>query len=80
MRLRHLVLGFVMKNPGLTADEIAERLGIDRLAIRPRCSELRKRNLIEPTGERKPNASGASAHCWRATVIGELAKATERLF
>jgi predicted ArsR family transcriptional regulator len=46
---------------GMTADEIADALGYSVLAIRPRVSELRNMGLIEPTGERRRNASGMSA-------------------
>lgn len=53
-------LGFVG-----TADELAFRLDEDILAIRPRVSELHKQGLIERSGVRHRNSSGASAHCWR---------------
>lgn len=49
-----------------TADEAAERLHESPLAIRPRCSELHAKGLIEPTGERRASlAGGRSAHEWR---------------
>lgn len=48
-----------------TADEIAIRLRMDRLSIRPRLTELQTRKLIEPTGDRRKNASGKSAMVWR---------------
>lgn len=50
----------------MTADECAAVLGESVLAIRPRCSELRSEGLIEPTGERRANASGMRAAVWRA--------------
>jgi predicted ArsR family transcriptional regulator len=49
-----------------TADQIAASLGESILTTRPRLSELLSRGLIEPTEERRKNASGMSAHCWRA--------------
>ena len=48
----------------LTADEIAARLGVDRLSIRPRCSELSATGHILDTGERRLNASGKFAVVW----------------
>jgi predicted ArsR family transcriptional regulator len=59
-----------------TADEVAEELHESVLAIRPRLSELRAQGRIEPTGERRKNASGHSAAVWQAVRIrrqGELA-------
>lgn len=51
---------------GLTADEVAAAIGRDRLAVRPRLTELAASGRIEPTGERRKNASGRSADVWRA--------------
>jgi predicted ArsR family transcriptional regulator len=66
--VRHLVMGCVINHPaGMTADEIAVYLGIDKLTVRPRLSELRAEGRIEPTGMRRKNASGHSAMTWRAT-------------
>lgn len=52
---------------GLTADEVAAKLGETVLSIRPRISELANRNppLIVKTGQRRINASGLWAKCWR---------------
>lgn len=50
---------------GLTADEVAGRIGKTVLAIRPRVSELNAEDLIEPTGERRANASRMKATVWR---------------
>lgn len=63
--LRELVLEQLLKGEELTADELAETLSIDRLAIRPRCSELRLYGLIEDSGERRLNISGKRAIVWR---------------
>lgn len=46
---------------GLTADEVAAVLGRDRLAIRPRLSELKRLGLVRDSGIRRPNRSGRSA-------------------
>lgn len=50
---------------GLTADEIAYRLGESPLSIRPRVAELHKQGLIEPTGERRKSSGGRPSHVWR---------------
>ena len=62
--LRDKVFAAICAGP-VTADEVAERLGETVLAIRPRLSELRKAGWIEPSGERRKNASGVSAHVWK---------------
>lgn len=61
--IRDRVLAEIARRPG-TADEIAERLGIDRLSVRLRTSELEALNLIRDTGARRPNASGKQAIVW----------------
>jgi hypothetical protein len=66
--LRAAVLAEYHKAPaGLTADEVAARLGMDILAIRPRCSELVTMCELERTGLRRPNASGKQATVWRGS-------------
>jgi predicted ArsR family transcriptional regulator len=66
--VRQRVLAFLTNRypASFTADEIAASLGESILTTRPRISELLSRGLIEPTEERRKNASGMSAHCWRA--------------
>lgn len=56
-----------------TADEIAARLDVSFLTVRPRCSELHKRGEIEPAGTRGLNESGMSANLWRARVVVPVA-------
>ena len=51
---------------GLTADELAARLGMDRWSIQPRTSELKRKGLIRDSGRRRPNATGKSAIVWVA--------------
>lgn len=60
------VLNELRKAAG-TADEIAKRMKRSPLYIRPRLSELAHPdiNLIEKTGERRPNESGLPASVWR---------------
>ncbi|KWV45895.1 hypothetical protein AS156_23060 [Bradyrhizobium macuxiense] len=68
--LRDRVYAFLKENypAAFTADEVADRLGASILSVRPRVTELRRGNMIEPTAERRTNASGMSAQCWRAKV------------
>jgi predicted ArsR family transcriptional regulator len=70
MALRDRVLDFLKANypAAFTADEMADRLGVSILSARPRMSELRRSELIEPTAERRKNQSRRWAHCWRAVV------------
>src|SRR5262245_20532377 len=65
--LRVLVVRCLDRHGSQTADEVATRLGIDKLAIRPRCSELRRLGQIVDTGERRINTSGKAAIVWRLT-------------
>ena len=51
---------------GLTADELAKRLDLDRWSIQPRTSELKRKGLIRDSGLRRPNASGKRAIVWIA--------------
>lgn len=53
---------------GLTAEELAKRLGEDRWTIQPRTSELRIKDLIRDSGMRRRNASGKAAIVWVATL------------
>jgi hypothetical protein len=71
--LRHLVMAEITAagRSGLSADQVAARLGESVLSIRPRLSELSKPvpprlPLIVPTGERRTNDSGMKAKVWRA--------------
>lgn len=68
--LRNRVFAFLKaKYPAaFTADEVADQLGESFLSVRPRLSELRHSELIEPTAERRVNKSGMMAHCWRAVL------------
>ena len=51
---------------GLTADELAAVLEMDRWSIQPRTSELRRKGLIRDSGQRRPNNSGKLAIVWTA--------------
>lgn len=64
--LRALVLQQISASAGLTADEVADRLGESVLAIRPRVTELSKLSRISDSGARRPNRSGRNAIVWQA--------------
>lgn len=64
--LRDKVESLFLTGATLTADECAEALHENVLAIRPRLSELVKMGLLVNTGERRKNASGMSASVWMA--------------
>ena len=51
---------------GLTADELAARLDMDRWSIQPRTSELKRKGLIRDSGQRRPNCTGKLAIVWIA--------------
>ncbi len=52
---------------GLTADELATRLNMDRYSIQPRTSELRRKGVIRDSGKRRPNSTGKRAIVWTAS-------------
>lgn len=54
---------------GLTTNEVAEQLRIDRGSIQPRTSELRAKRRIRDSGQRRQNANGKKAIVWVA--VGE---------
>ena len=56
----------VLKSAALTPDEVAARLGWDRLYVRPRCTELFNMGEVVRTGERRANRSRCSAFVVRA--------------
>jgi DNA-directed RNA polymerase specialized sigma24 family protein len=62
VHLAYIMAGF----EGMTPDECAKLLKVSVLAVRPRCTELKKAGILEPTGERKKNRSGLSASVLRA--------------
>ena len=66
--LRGKVLEELSRAPG-TADELALRLHIDKLSIRPRCSELAALGKVEDSGVRRLNASGKKAVVWRLRAM-----------
>lgn len=51
---------------GLTADELAARLAMDRYSIQPRTTELRRKGHVRDSGRRRPNTTGKMAIVWVA--------------
>lgn len=65
-RLQRMCLSALRLAGPMTADECADWLGIDKLSIRPRFSELSKLGYVTDTEERHLNDSGKRAIVWRA--------------
>jgi response regulator of citrate/malate metabolism len=49
----------------MTADEVADSVGVTEFSCRPRITELMAKNLIEDSGLRRMNKSGRMATVWR---------------
>jgi len=49
---------------GLTADQVAAKMGRSEFSVRPRLSELRATGEIMPANIVRPNASGVNAMVW----------------
>lgn len=49
---------------GMTAEELAARLELDRYTVQPRTSELKVKGLICDSGARRKNGSGKRAVVW----------------
>ena len=65
-RLQRLVQGAICDAgpTGLTADELAAQLNLDRWSVQPRTSELKRKGLIRDSGQRRPNCTGKLAIVW----------------
>jgi len=70
--LRGKCLELVKLRGDMTADEAADMLVVDKLAIRPRFSEMRRKGWIFDSGLRRPNSSGKSATVWTIDKQGRL--------
>lgn len=70
-RMQALVLGAVISaGPhGVTTNEAATELRMDRGTVQPRTSELRRFGLIQDSGQRRLNANGKKAIVWIASQI-----------
>lgn len=67
-RLQRLVLATIREAGwlGLTADELASRLDMDRYTVQPRTTELKLKRLIRDSGQRRANSTGKKAIVWVA--------------
>lgn len=63
-QLRARALAVIERSRGLTADEVAGKLGLSILSIRPRVTELSRLGKVRDSGSRRPNASGRNAIVW----------------
>jgi predicted ArsR family transcriptional regulator len=71
-QLRARALAVVERSNGLTADEVAGRLGLSILSIRPRLTELSRLGKVRDSGARRRNASGRMAIVWAAVFPARL--------
>lgn len=62
--LRARVYDAIREKPD-TPEGVAKRLRVDVMSVRPRCSELAERELIEDSGARGPSRGGKRAIVWR---------------
>lgn len=69
-RLQRLAAGAIRSagTRGLTADELAAVLLMDRWSIQPRTSELKLKGVIVDSGQRRDNATGKRAIVWIASA------------
>lgn len=56
---------------GLTTDEMAAALRLDRWSCQPRTSELRRLLKIRDSGNRRPNITGRAAIVWVSANVAE---------
>jgi len=63
-RTRRAIIDLLGRGPALTADMLAERLALSILYVRPRVSELVKKERIIASGDHGLNASGKMARKW----------------
>lgn len=71
-QLRARALAVLERSNGLTADEVAGRLGLSILSIRPRVTELSRLGKVRDSGQRRQNASGKSAIVWAPVFPARL--------
>lgn len=69
--LRARVYDAIKERPR-TPEEIAERLGVPVMNVRPRCSELSERSLIVDSGQRGAATGGRQAIVWKVKPNAEV--------
>lgn len=74
-RLQKLVLDAIegAGERGLTTDEAASAVNLDRWSVQPRTSELRRLLKIRDSGNRRPNCTGRAAIVWVSSSVTEAA-------
>lgn len=70
--LRSRALAVLERSNGLTADEVAGKLGMSILSIRPRITELARAGKVRDSGDRRTNASGRKAIVWSPVYPASL--------
>ncbi|MFY9350509.1 MAG: hypothetical protein WBL20_19250 [Sphingobium sp.] len=70
--LRARCLEVLEHSNGLTADEVAGRLGLSILSVRPRITELARDGKVRDSGARRNNVSGKRAIVWMAVNPARL--------
>ena len=67
---REMIRDYVRANPGQTCDEIADGVGLDRVATGKRLPELRKAGLIGQGSIRKCSIKGRRMLTWGKPQTG----------
>lgn len=70
--LRARALAVLERSNGLTADEVAGRMGESILSVRPRLTELSRLGKVRDSGARRLNASGRPAIVWSPVFPARL--------
>lgn len=67
--IRDQIISMMRANSrAMSADEIAEALGLSILSVRPRVSELARAGKLVNSGQRAINRSGNTAARWKLTA------------
>lgn len=76
--LRARCLKVLEHSNGLTADEVAGRLGLSILSVRPRITELAHDGKVRDSGVRRYNVSGKRAIVWAPVTPARLRRSPAR--
>lgn len=58
-------IAMVLARRDMTCEEVAAETGIDLGTVRPRLSEMKKRNVVEMTGAKGLSKQGGKSNKWR---------------